>query len=651
MLLRRALPLPRLLLLLITAVAAAGYAWQLDTEGLETYYAAGVRSMAGSWHAFFYDAFDPQAATTLDKLPGAFWVQALSVRAFGYSVWAMVLPQVVEGTLAVLVLYRAVRRLGGAAPALIAAAVLATSPVTLASTRGNLSEPLYLLLLLLAADAVLRLVLLGRRRSGWAAAVWIALAFQAKMTEAWFLLPALVLTLVVAAPKGRRLRATLHAALLTVTAAALSLSWMLFFALTPADRRPVADGSTHNSVFEQVFRYNGGARLGNGWHFGLQPLAAPNPAALRHADLYVTDPKLGGSVLPTSTFSHAAWDRLLAAPLGPDAGWLLPLALAGAVLLLVVLPRRLPGAPARGAAGPLTAAHAQLRRYRPAVVLWTTWLLSCAVAFSRVDAMHDYYLATLVPAVGALTGLTVTTLWRHARGLLAALLAVQGLWSASLLYAQLPFLQLLVALSGGAAAVALLLDGRVRGALWVPVRALAFALVLTVLVAGPVTAGMWLLTRSGGPFDTPFTSSGTFAKPTPAARSARLAVTGTYGGSIMPESRPADWAKLLQSGTAADRSAADHGDLLVYQSATASEYIISGLTHIQVIGGFSGNLPTPTADEVVRLIESGRISTALVPGPDTESGNDPRVLAVKYHCSPISNNPTADYLYYRCSGK
>jgi 4-amino-4-deoxy-L-arabinose transferase-like glycosyltransferase len=35
------------------------------------------------------------------------------VRAFGVNTWAIVLPQVVEGVLAVLVLYRIVRRLGG----------------------------------------------------------------------------------------------------------------------------------------------------------------------------------------------------------------------------------------------------------------------------------------------------------------------------------------------------------------------------------------------------------------------------------------------------------------------------------------------------------------------------------------------------------
>ena len=62
---------------------------------------------------------------TLDKLPGAFWVQALAVRAFGVHTWVIVLPQAVEGVLTVLVLYRAVRRLAGPAAGLIAAAVLA----------------------------------------------------------------------------------------------------------------------------------------------------------------------------------------------------------------------------------------------------------------------------------------------------------------------------------------------------------------------------------------------------------------------------------------------------------------------------------------------------------------------------------------------
>src|SRR6202050_3247329 len=97
----------------IAALADLLYAWAIGQQPLEYYYAAADRSMSASWHDFIFGAFDPAGTITLDKLPGAFWLQALSVRAFGLHVWAIVLPQVIEGILTVLVLYRAVRRGGG----------------------------------------------------------------------------------------------------------------------------------------------------------------------------------------------------------------------------------------------------------------------------------------------------------------------------------------------------------------------------------------------------------------------------------------------------------------------------------------------------------------------------------------------------------
>ena len=142
------------LLALVLVVAGFAYGWRAQSLPLEPYYAAAVRAMAGSWHDFAFGAFDPAGTVTLDKLPGAFWLQALSVRAFGVSTWAIVLPQVVEGVLAVLVLYRIVRRLAGPAAGLIAAAVLAVSPAVVALDRGNISDSLMILLVLLAADAV-----------------------------------------------------------------------------------------------------------------------------------------------------------------------------------------------------------------------------------------------------------------------------------------------------------------------------------------------------------------------------------------------------------------------------------------------------------------------------------------------------------------
>jgi 4-amino-4-deoxy-L-arabinose transferase-like glycosyltransferase len=71
------------LLALVLVVAGFAYGWREQSVPLEPYYAAAVRAMAGSWHDFAFGAFDPAGTVTLDKLPGAFWLQALSVRVFG----------------------------------------------------------------------------------------------------------------------------------------------------------------------------------------------------------------------------------------------------------------------------------------------------------------------------------------------------------------------------------------------------------------------------------------------------------------------------------------------------------------------------------------------------------------------------------------
>ena len=160
-------------MLAVAALAALSYAWGIGNDMLETYYAAAVRSMSESWHNFFFASFDPWGTVSIDKLPGAFWVQALSVRVFGFHVWSVVLPQVVEGALTVLVMYRAVRRVAGAAAGLTAAVVLAATPVTILLNRGNISDSLLILLLVLAADATTKAMATGRLSSLLVAGVWV----------------------------------------------------------------------------------------------------------------------------------------------------------------------------------------------------------------------------------------------------------------------------------------------------------------------------------------------------------------------------------------------------------------------------------------------------------------------------------------------
>ena len=244
-------------LLAIAAVAAVAYGWGMAGASVEPFYGAAARSMSESWHDFIFGAFDPAGTVTIDKLPGELWLQALSLRVFGFHIWALVLPQVVEGVLTILVLYRAVRRLAGPAAGLTAAAVLAVTPITVLLSRGNVSDSLLILLLVLAADATSAALLTGSLRQLLLAGVWVGLAFQAKMIQAWLALPALAAAYLLAAPAAKLRTRCAHVALAGLVTAVVSLSWMTAVSLVPSQDRPYVDGSPDDSVYTQVFDYNG----------------------------------------------------------------------------------------------------------------------------------------------------------------------------------------------------------------------------------------------------------------------------------------------------------------------------------------------------------------------------------------------------------
>ena len=197
----------------------------------------------------------------------------------------MVLPQAIEGTLTVLVLYRAVRRVGGAGAGLVAALALAATPVTVLLNRGNISDTLLILLLVLAADCTTAAFLTGRLQSLVFAGVWVGLAFQAKMLQAWIVLPALYLAYILAAPVASLERRVGQVALSVLAVVVVSLSWMCVVTLVPAHDRPYVDGSCDNSVFSQVFLYNGADRSSG--DLLTRPDAAGRPSAERHRSAVV----------------------------------------------------------------------------------------------------------------------------------------------------------------------------------------------------------------------------------------------------------------------------------------------------------------------------------------------------------------------------
>ncbi|MBB5895910.1 ArnT family glycosyltransferase [Kutzneria kofuensis] len=228
---------------------------------MHNYYASAVRSMAGSWRAFLFGGFDPQGSISIDKIPGAFWVQALSVRAFGFHDWSVALPSVLEAVLTILVLYKVVKRWAGEAAGLLAALVMALTPIAAALAKSQISDTLLTLLLVLAAGAWQRSVLDDKPL--WPCAVWIGLAFHVKMVQAWLVLPVFAIGYLLFAQRRRIWRL---AAAGGVTLAVSSV-WVVITLLTPAADRPYIDATADNDPLSMVLGYNAARRFhgGHGW--------------------------------------------------------------------------------------------------------------------------------------------------------------------------------------------------------------------------------------------------------------------------------------------------------------------------------------------------------------------------------------------------
>src|SRR5438067_13759140 len=188
----RALSRPRPELLGLLALAAALNLWALSQNGwANDYYSAAVRSMASSWHNFFYGSFDPSGIMTVDKPPLALWVQALSVRVFGFHSLSILVPQALMGVASVGLLYDLTRRRFGRAAGFAAGLVLAVTPITVAISRHNNPDALLVLCCVAALWFVVRGLEDGRTRWIVLAGVCVGLGFEAKMGAALLIVPAL----------------------------------------------------------------------------------------------------------------------------------------------------------------------------------------------------------------------------------------------------------------------------------------------------------------------------------------------------------------------------------------------------------------------------------------------------------------------------
>lgn len=584
-------------LLALMGLSALLYLWSLSRNGwANTYYSAAVRSMSTSWHDFIYGSFDSAGVMTVDKPPLALWVQALSVRMFGFDSLAILVPQALMGVAAVALVYDLTRRRWGRWAGGVAGLAMATTPIAVAIFRHNNPDALLVLCTTAALWFTVRALEDGRTRWLVWAGVCVGLGFEAKMAAALLVVPGLLAAWMWIAPRGRMaaLRSALWAGAAMV---AVGGAWPLLMALTPASERPWISGTSDNSVWSLIWGYNGLGRLDG-------QAGAPTGGGGGGGGFF------GGDTGPL---------RLLNSSLGGQIGWLVGMAVVGGVGIAIA---------------------SRLRRDDPR----TGWIVAVgggfvvpAIAFSVASGIfHPYYVSFLAPFTAALVGATVGQVLaepRLLRPLGAAAIAGGVVTTLAVLHntAGQPGWVAPVVLIGGTAAVLALTMGetdRVRHAGLVA----GIALLMIVPVSwsfqtlGHATSGTF---PAGGPATTGFGGGPGGGGGGPGG----MGATGPPAGAMAPPSGGMGGGGMFGGDsssvtTAAQYAAANGGGTLVVssQSGAASAIIGSGVD-VAGLGGFSGNESEVGVDWLAQAVADGRVRWVLTSGANGGGISDGRVGA------------------------
>jgi 4-amino-4-deoxy-L-arabinose transferase-like glycosyltransferase len=615
---------PALLALLVATGVL--YLWDLGASGwANSFYSAAAQAGSESWKAFFFGSSDAGNSITVDKPPASLWVMAASVRIFGLSTWSILVPQALMGVATTGVVYATVRRRFSAYAGLLAAAVMALTPVATLMFRFNNPDALLTLVMAIAAYAVLRATEAARLRWLVFAGALIGAGFLTKQLQVLLVLPGFALVYLIAAPTGlwRRVRHLLIGGAAMVAAAGW---WVAIVQLTPAQYRPYIGGSQNNSILELTLGYNGFGRL-TGDEVGSVTGGRFGAAA-------------GGGA--TSMWGATGITRLFTGEVGGQIAWLIPAAL---ILLL---------------AGLWLTRHApRTNLTRASLLLWGGWLVVTAAVFSFMRGIfHPYYTVALAPAVAGLVGTGVAIAWQRRREPVAVVAlsgatAITAVWSYVLLARSpdwYPWLRYAVLLGGLAAAAGLVLIGRLPRNARLVVAGTAIAAALAgplayslntaatphtgaIVSAGPAVANAFgpggrAFGRFGGPGFQAGPQGG-FGGQQPGFQAApqpgfqggpqggfQAGPQGGFqgfrggqgqgrggAGGLLFGSRPSAALVSLLEQNASDYTWA----AATVGSNNAAGYQLASQKPVMAIGGFNGSDPSPTLAQFQQYVSTGRI--------------------------------------------
>jgi 4-amino-4-deoxy-L-arabinose transferase-like glycosyltransferase len=559
----------RLELIGVMALAGVLNLWSLSRNGwANQYYAAAVKSMSSSWHDFLFASLDRGGVMTVDKPPLALWVQALSVRVFGFHSLSLLVPQALMGVASVALVYDLVRRRFGRVGGFVAGLALALTPITVAISRHNNPDALLVALCVAALWCTTRALEANPTRSGtrWlvAAGVCVGLGFETKMGVAFVVVPGIVAAWLWVAPAARgRLHALRQLLAGGVATVLVGGAWPALVELTPAADRPWISGTADNRIVSLIFEYNGLGRVDG---------QAGGPGGAGGGNVF------GGTPGPL---------RLLNSALGGQAGWLIGFALVGGLGIL---------------------ASTRLRRRDQR----SGWLiavggafLTTAVLFSKASGIfHPYYVSLLAPFVAALVGASAAQLIAgrlHTR-VVAPLAVIAGVVTELVVRGdypeQLRWLPALLVVVGAPAALALVAFSSRR------VRMTALGVALAALLIAPL---VWAFDTLG------HATSGTFPAGGPESAETMGGGPGGFGGPGGSGARGFGGAGGFAGAGGARPGATAGGAPQLFGSggATAGEVpggvapagLAGGALHGGAAGGFGGPGGGGSLDTVLAYVK------------------------------------------------
>ena len=465
-----------LLVIAIMAFSFGIHMYNIESIGdANAYYTAAVKSMLQSWSNFFFVAAEPGGSVTVDKPPLGLWIEAVFAYFLGVSGFSVSLPNIIAGVLGIPLLYSMVKKYMGELAGLVAAFVMAITPVFVATNRNNTMDGMLVFCLLLAAWTFIKATESGKLTWLLLGAFIVGLGFNIKMLQAFLPLPAFYALYFFGSKEGW-LRKIINLGIATVLLVAVSLSWAVAVDLTPADSRPYIGSSDNNTVMGLIFGHNGISRLENSRldGNGNTPPSAPmtgdansNQVTQPQQNLRQGPPQQALDACATLTQGDACsftqqngntingtcitppnLDVLACAPAG-----MIPQGQGSLENQNGQIPNGGPngqgpqgqgGTPFSNETGtpgvfrfftqPLSKQMSWLLPFalisvvlallgsriklpiesgvHKALLLWGGWLLTCVVFFSMVSGIfHAYYAIMLAPALGAMVGIGFAQLW------------------------------------------------------------------------------------------------------------------------------------------------------------------------------------------------------------------------------------------------